>query len=198
MLVTNILLVIPASPSRAERTRARILHTALGLFEAQGYRATTVAQIASAAGVTSMTFFRHFPTKDSVLVTDPYDPVIAEAIAAQPLGLPALERVRRGFLAALDAITPAEDATARRRVTLTAGLPELRGAMAASTQATQEAIVERLVEQGVDRLAAAVVTAACLGGISAALLAWPTMDAEVTLETVVRHALDQLTVVDLL
>ena len=49
--------------SRTLRTRERILAVALDLFERQGYRATTVAQIADAAGVTSMTFFRHFPTK---------------------------------------------------------------------------------------------------------------------------------------
>jgi AcrR family transcriptional regulator len=178
---------------RTERTRARILHTALDLFETQGYRATTVTQIASAAGVTPMTFFRHFPTKGSVLVTDPYDPLIAEAIAVQPLDLPALERVRRGFLAALDAITPTEDATARRRVALVAASPDLRGAMVASTQATQDAIVGRLAAQGVDQLAAAVVTAACLGGISAALLTWPTMSSDVSLGRVVRQALEHLT-----
>lgn len=185
-----------ASPrgDRTERTRARILHAALELFEAQGYRATTITQIAAAAGVTPMTFFRHFPTKDSVLVTDPYDPLIAEAIAVQPLDLPALERVRRGFLAALDAITPTEDATARRRVALVAASPELRGAMVASTQATQDAIVDRLVAQGMDRLTAAVVTAACLAGISAALLSWPAMDSDVSLGTVVRQALEQLRV----
>ncbi len=178
--------------SRTLRTRERILAVALDLFERQGYRATTVAQIADAAGVTSMTFFRHFPTKDAVLVTDPYDPLIAEAVAAQPLGLPALERVRLGFLTALDGITPTEDATARRRVAIATGLPELRGALAASTQATHDAIVDRLVGQGVDRLEAAVTTGACLGGVTAALLAWPAMPPEVTLGAVVRHALDQL------
>ena len=51
--------------SRTLRTRERILAVALDLFERQGYRATTVAQIADAAGVTSMTFFRHVPTKDT-------------------------------------------------------------------------------------------------------------------------------------
>lgn len=184
--------MVERSGGRAQRTRARILGAALDLFERQGYRATTVSQIAAAAGVTSMTFFRHFPTKDSVLVTDPYDPLIAEVVAAQPLELPVLERVRLGFLAALDGITPTEDATARRRVAVAAGQPELRGALAAATQATQDAVVARLVAQGVDPVDAAVVTAACLGAISAALLAWAAQPAEVTLEMVVRRALDQL------
>lgn len=179
---------------RAERTRARILGAALDLFEQQGYRATTVAQIADAAGVTSMTFFRHFPTKESVLVTDPFDPLIAEAVAAQPPGAPPLERVRLGFLAALDGITPSEDATARRRVALAARLPELRGAVAASTQATQDAVVDALVAQGVERLDATVAAAACLGGLTAALLVWPSLPDDVRLDTIARRALDQLAV----
>jgi len=31
-----------------------------------------------------MTFFRHFPTKESVVDTDDYDPMIAELIRARP------------------------------------------------------------------------------------------------------------------
>ncbi|WP_036962387.1 TetR/AcrR family transcriptional regulator, partial [Promicromonospora kroppenstedtii] len=113
---------------RTLRTRARILDVALDLFERQGYGSTTVNQIAEAAGITPMTFFRHFPTKDAVLVTDPYDPLIAQAVGAQPTALPPLERVRAGLLAALGDITPTEDATARRRVALVAREPSLRAA----------------------------------------------------------------------
>ena len=141
-----------------------------------------------------MTFFRHFPTKDSVLVTDPYDPLIAEAIAGQPLELPAFERVRRGLLSALDGITSIEDVTARRRVALIGGLPELRGALMASTQATQDSIVDRLSEQGADRLEVAVASAACLAAISAALVDWPTLGNDVTLGSQVRYALELLAV----
>src|SRR5674476_410190 len=95
---------------RAERTRARLQACALELFTAQGYDATTVEQIATAAGVSHMTFFRHFPTKESVLVEDPHDPLIAEAVRAQPTDLPPLERVRRGLLGAWSAVPPPVDA----------------------------------------------------------------------------------------
>ena len=194
MLLTNILGMVESGGPCAQRSRARILAVALDLFEEKGYRSTTVAQIAAAAGVTSMTFFRHFPTKDSVLVTDPYDPLIAEAIAGQPLELPAFERVRRGLLSALDGITSIEDVTARRRVALIGGLPELRGALMASTQATQDSIVDRLSEQGADRLEVAVASAACLAAISAALVDWPTLGNDVTLGSQVRYALELLAV----
>lgn len=177
---------------RTLRTRARILEAALDLFEHQGYDATTVNQIADVAGVTPMTFFRHFATKDAVLVTDPYDPLIAEAVAAQPTELPPLERTRLGLLAALGDITPTEDATARRRVALVARSPALRAAVSAGTDATQQAIVERLVSDGVERLDAAVAVSACLAATTTALLAWGSTPGDVTLAELVRRALAQL------
>lgn len=177
---------------RTLRTRARILDAALDLFERQGYEATTVNQIATAANITPMTFFRHFPTKDAVLVTDPYDPVIADAVAAQPRDLPPLERTRLGLLAALGDITPTEDATARRRVALVARSPALRAATTTGTEATRDAVVERLVGDGVDPLDAAIAASVCLAATTAALLAWGTTPGDVTLAHLVRRALAQL------
>jgi AcrR family transcriptional regulator len=58
---------------RSCRPRARILDRALELFEHGGYDDTSTAQIADAAGVTPMTFFRHFPTKASAgIVGEPW------------------------------------------------------------------------------------------------------------------------------
>ena len=63
------------------------MRAALELFEERGYDSTTAAAIAERASVTEMTFFRYFPSKDSVLVADPYDPLIAAAITRQPAEL---------------------------------------------------------------------------------------------------------------
>jgi len=49
-------------------TRKRIAETALELFQRQGYADTTIDQIAAAAGVGRRTVFRHFATKDAILV----------------------------------------------------------------------------------------------------------------------------------
>ena len=182
---------------RALRTRERILDAALDLFERHGYDATTTAQIAAAAGVTPMTFFRHFPTKESVLVSDPFDPMIAAVVSAQPVELPAFERVRRGLLAAVSQLPASEDASARRRVAIVAAVPGLRAATAASTQATQDAIVDRLHAQGVQRFAATVASAACLAAITAALMAWTQLPSGTSLAEVVRSALLELAPQDL-
>lgn len=61
----------PPPPGRRERkvaeTRRSILDHARRLFEHQGYGETTVEQIAAAADVAPRTFFRYFPTKESLL-----------------------------------------------------------------------------------------------------------------------------------
>jgi AcrR family transcriptional regulator len=102
----------------AERTRGRLQTTALRLFLEHGYDETTVAQVASAAGVSHMTFFRYFPTKESVVVDDPYDPLIAEAVAQQPSALPAFERVRLGLLSAWREMPDLPQGETRDRVLL--------------------------------------------------------------------------------
>jgi AcrR family transcriptional regulator len=51
-------------------TRQRLLDAANRLFRANGYAATTAAAIAEDAGVTERTFFRYFPTKADVVVTN--------------------------------------------------------------------------------------------------------------------------------
>ncbi|HEU4326432.1 MAG TPA: TetR/AcrR family transcriptional regulator [Roseiflexaceae bacterium] len=48
-------------------TAQRIFEVAVELFERQGYEATTVEAITSAAGIAKGTFFTHFPTKEAVL-----------------------------------------------------------------------------------------------------------------------------------
>jgi AcrR family transcriptional regulator len=51
----------------AARTRDALFEAAMDLFSAHGYDGTTTDEIAEAAGVSPRTFFRYFPTKESVL-----------------------------------------------------------------------------------------------------------------------------------
>ncbi len=57
-------------PRTAERggpqTRARIAEVAAGLFLERGFDAVTVAEVARAAGVSSVTVFNHFPRKEDL------------------------------------------------------------------------------------------------------------------------------------
>ncbi|CAN7276088.1 TetR/AcrR family transcriptional regulator [Variovorax paradoxus] len=53
---------IPALPARE-----RILLTAHDLFYADGIRATGIDRVIAASGVTKVTFYRHFPSKDDLV-----------------------------------------------------------------------------------------------------------------------------------
>ena len=57
---------VPRAISTA-RSRQLILDAALELFAAQGYDETTTEQVTERAGVSPRTFFRYFPTKESVV-----------------------------------------------------------------------------------------------------------------------------------
>ena len=53
---------------RGEATRMRIRAEALALFYRQGFRATTMREITSAAGLTPAAFYNHYGSKDDVLL----------------------------------------------------------------------------------------------------------------------------------
>ena len=162
---------------KRERTRARLQRCALELFECQGFDPTTVAQIAEAAGVTPMTFFRHFKTKAQVLLDDPYDPVIAESIAGQPQSLRPLARIVAGVREAWAALPEPTSDLQRRRVRVVAGTPSVWGEMQANNAKTEQLIIDQLVADGTDRLVARAAAAAVLAAITAALLEWSQGDA---------------------
>ncbi|QDC14287.1 TetR/AcrR family transcriptional regulator [Rhodococcus ruber] len=158
--------------SKSTRTRQRIQATAVQLFTEDGYDAVTVDRIAAAAGVSHMTFFRHFPSKDAVLLDDPYDPVIAEAVAAQSADRSPLERACRGVLDAWAQIPESDLGDVRTRLRIVAAHPRLRARMWENTLRTQEAVAAALAEPGTRRLDAAVAAGACMGALMAALTDW--------------------------
>jgi AcrR family transcriptional regulator len=77
----------------------RLERAALELFAEQGYAATSVPEIAARAGLTTRTFFRHFPDKREVLfLRDRELPaVVAPLVAGAPAFLSPLGIVMHGF-----------------------------------------------------------------------------------------------------
>jgi AcrR family transcriptional regulator len=178
---------------RAARTRDHLQAVALDLFVRQGFEQTTVEQVCAAAGVSHMTFFRHFPTKESVVVEDPYDPLLAEAVAAQPADLSAFERVRRGTRAAMADAPPSVDLETSARIGLMSRTPALRARAWENTNETQRVIIEALVATGSPRADAVVATGACVGALMTALLDFGARsDPDGSLADCVLDALDRL------
>ncbi|MBB5790366.1 TetR/AcrR family transcriptional regulator [Jiangella mangrovi] len=154
------------------RTRARIAEHALDLFERQGFEATTITQIAAAAGVTEMTVFRHFSSKEQLLLDDPYDPVIAAAVGAQPLDWPPIARAIGGLRSAWEQLPEPEGETVRRRVRVVAEHDILRAAAWRTNATTERLISAQLIQDGAEPLRARVASGAILAALMAALYEW--------------------------
>lgn len=180
------------SMGRATDTRARLQDAALTLFAERGYEATTVEQIATAARVSHMTFFRYFPTKESVVLDDPFDPAIAAAVLAQPGGPNTLARVCAGLRAALTELNLPEQEQVRVRVRIAARTPSLRAGMWNNTANTQQVIADALAADGVPRLDARVAAAAAIGALTVALQDWSLQEGDTPLAAQLVAALDVL------
>jgi AcrR family transcriptional regulator len=167
MLVTNILEV-----TRSERTRQRLQDHAVRLFVQRGFDNVTVEEVARAAGVSHMTFYRHFPTKESVVLDDPYDPVIGAAVARQDTTLPALERVRLGILESWGRLEEPADVATRTRIRLATNNASLRARIWENNLRTEDIIVDALTGTGVPTLEARVAAGAVNGALTAALFDW--------------------------
>jgi AcrR family transcriptional regulator len=175
-------------------TKQRLQEEALRLFAERGFDNVTVEEVAAAAGVSHMTFFRHFPTKESVILEDPYDPVIRSMVADQPVDLPAMERVRRGLLEAWGSMDQPGDEETLSRIRIASEHPKLRAAIWENNLTTEDAIVGALLETGVAELEARVAAGACLGALTSSLLHWAGDD-DRSLGSLIKLALDQLALV---
>lgn len=180
--------------SRTDQTRRRLQENAIRLFSQRGFDNVTVEQVASAAGVSHMTFFRHYPTKESVVLDDPYDPVLGTLVAEQKPSLPALEKVRRALLAAWEEVEEPGDDMTRARIELAASHPSLRARVWENNQRTLDIVVASLMETGSSALEARVAAGAVLGALTAALFDWAEDERSGTLGQRIRSAMDVLAI----
>lgn len=111
-------------------TRAAIQREALRLFKSQGYNETTIEQIAEAAEISRITFFRYFATKADVVLADIdfIDDTVMGTTLSEPSVHSVIHALRKG-LSRLFLESPGEELeqlTERHR--LLRMVPELRTA----------------------------------------------------------------------
>ncbi|HEY3684173.1 MAG TPA: TetR family transcriptional regulator [Streptosporangiaceae bacterium] len=167
---------------KKDDTRAAIQRHAVRLFREQGYDATSVEQIADAAGVSHRTVFRYFPTKDALVTLDDYGTLIAAACRAQPPELGPVAALRAALRDVVGGLTDTDVALKRDRQALVLGVPALWGAGLPTITATKrtlaEAVADRLGRPAADPEVRAVAGAA-FGILISVWLDWaddPDMD----------------------
>jgi AcrR family transcriptional regulator len=81
---------------KKQRTREAITRAAVELFAERGYQATTLADIAEAADVSTRTIFAYFPSKEDILFCDyaAMRDALSRALAERPGGKDALGTLR--------------------------------------------------------------------------------------------------------
>lgn len=115
------------------KMRRELAAAAMELFASKGYEATTVDEIAAAAGVARRTFFRHFRSKEEAIFPDHDDTLIrAEAVLnAAPAHEHPLDTVCRGIKEVMR-MYAAQPEISVARYRLTREVPTLREAEIAS------------------------------------------------------------------
>jgi AcrR family transcriptional regulator len=167
-------------------TRERLLRAALELIAERGYDGASTAAIAARAGLSEMTLFRHFGTKAALLIDDPYDPLIADAVLSRPKSESPLHAAVRGIRDAWRAVPEPAAAAVRERLRIVADTPSLAGAMAAGSRATEAAIAGALAQRGAETRDARIVAAAVVAALNASLLDWA-VGADPELDTALEH-----------
>jgi AcrR family transcriptional regulator len=184
---------------RAETQRLIQAH-AVRLFTERGYDATTVTDVAEAAGVSPMTVYRHFPTKEDLVLVDQHGRLVAERIVASSAAQPLVRRIGSALIDSAATLTgggQGDDLTADEqfllaRLRLMISTPALRAKHLDNHYALQQAIVDALGDDSTDPdtvFHAQVAASACLAALHTALVRWAEDDGRTELPDVIAKAL---------
>ena len=153
---------------RRRRSAMRVIQErALDLFDANGFGAVTIEEIAAAAEVSPSSVYRYFGTKEGILVADEFDAMSQEAVADlldadDPVG--SLARIVRTYEEA--------STSPQRRVRYFFQEPSVRSAVCAALDRASERIAPLLATGGTTPLQTRVATNAVVFGYFAALEQW--------------------------
>ncbi len=169
-----------------------IAAAALDLFLTQGFEATTVDQIAEAAGISRRSFFRYFATKEDVVVGDLVDRgrLVLEGLLERPVDEDPWESLAAA-LRAMAAATGSTEESALGIARLLHDEPSLRARHLEKHLAWQRLLVPEVarrlrVVDGEDaprtEHRAAAIVACVLACLDTASDAWVRLDGAVSLE----------------
>jgi len=178
--------------------RTAIQREALRLFSEHGYDATTVEQIADAAGVSAATFYRYFTSKEDSVVSDEYDPLFVQSFMERPSDESLAEAVRAVMN---DVIAPhivRDRDLIVARFELRRKTPSLQSAFFEDQERSMEifsALIARHVRRAIDDLDVRIACGALAGALHEALGSWLGRGAkggEDTLRGLLNYAVDRV------
>ncbi|KUN84600.1 TetR/AcrR family transcriptional regulator [Streptomyces griseoruber] len=177
------------------KTREAIRTATYALIKEQGYDATTIDQIAERAEVSPSTVFRYFPTKEDIVLTDEYDPVLLEELRARPADEPWAQSVRYVMQEAVRTGMEEDPEVARIRTHLLAQVPAVRSRMMESMSVTGRMFATAVAERtglDPDSLEVRVHTMSLIGGLMETSMYWAEHGHEGDFPALLDRALDVL------
>lgn len=170
-------------------TRQRIQRQALRLFSDRGYDATTVNDVADAAGVSPMTVYRNFPTKEDLVLYDDFDQLTAATLPTLPTTGSLTDRIGRTALTILELAAAHDHDLLLARLRLMITTPALQARHLDSQFRLQEAFVSAIcADDPTLEYGARAAASAVLGVTHTALLRWAEGDGEADLANLFREA----------
>lgn len=175
------------------KTRIAIRDATYRLIQEQGYDATTIEQIAERAEVSPSTVFRYFPTKEDIVLTDEFDPILLEEIRKRPADEPWMDSLRHVMKLAIGAGMQEEPEVTRLRSHLMVQVPAVRSRMLESMSVTGRMLAQAVAERtgrDPDSLEARVYTMSLIGGLAEITQYWAEHDFQDDLLTLLDRALE--------
>jgi mycofactocin system transcriptional regulator len=166
-----------AHPGRRRATsRTELEQVAFGLFASRGFDATTVDEIAAAAGIGRRTFFRYFPSKNDVPWGAFEDELerMRVRLKACPPQVPLMDAIRLALID-FNRVAPAQVPLHRRRMELILRVPTLLAHSTLRFAAWRAVVAEFVAERTgrrPDDLAPQAIAHAVLGVSVAAYEHW--------------------------
>jgi AcrR family transcriptional regulator len=160
-------------PRNGEEVRKRLQWAALELYSEHGYEETTAAEIASKAGVTERTFFRHFSDKREVLFDGDtaFSEALATAVRNAPETLNPWDTLYFAFNTVKHVFVENRPFTEPRQHVI-ASSPALQERATAKTRALIAAVASALCERGLTAPQANLAAQMGMATLSHGVAAW--------------------------
>lgn len=186
---------LPVSLRQRNRiaTMALVQQEAISLMEKQGFEATTIDQLAGITGVSASTIFRHFGTKENLILWDQADQEITEILTKNLTRQQPIQAFRDAVVSGLCERT--DPAVLLRRLKLIFSNPAIWAAAAHEDRSTRDELASGIaLLSGRKRasLSDSLVAAACLAALDVALDQWQEQNGTSSLKDLINQSFDEL------
>ncbi|WP_089099126.1 MULTISPECIES: TetR/AcrR family transcriptional regulator [Streptomyces] len=175
------------------KTREAIRTAMYALVAEQGYDATTIEQIAERAEVSPSTVYRYFPTKEDIVLTDEYDPLIMAELRARPADEPWPVSLRHVMHRAIRMGMKEDPVVSRLRTRLMVEVPAVRSRMMESMSSTGRMLRQAIGERtglDPDSLEVRVYAMSIVGGLLETSMYWAEQEHEPDYDALIDRALN--------